>query len=103
MIDVTFASVSSAFSPRGSIGSSSRWNSTCAPTGSFSRGATLTITVLALRRPGCPLLEDLKTLLDDRQRLHKVALKTDEHVGRILIGTPHLLLGFRLSPIEDVL
>src|ERR1700687_489764 len=61
------------------------------------------ITVLVSRRPGCPLLEHFKALLDDRQRLHEIALQAHEDVRGVLVRSAHRLFGLVLSLLEQLL
>src|SRR6185436_19849668 len=89
--------------PCGSIGDSATWYSACAPTGSFRSGATLTIIRLPLGRLRFALLDDFEAPLDDGQGLHKIALETNEDVGRVLVCAAHRLIGLRLRLLEHLM
>src|ERR1700704_6779127 len=91
------ASSRPALSPPGSIGDSAISRATRVPKGCLRRGATLMTTRYHLLANwfGAPLLEHFEALLDDRERLHEVALEADEPVGGVLIRATHRLVGPR--------
>src|SRR3982074_3166039 len=98
------ASSRPALSPRGSIGDSAISKSTRVPNGCLRRGATLMTTRYHLLANwfGAPLLEHFEALFHDRERLHKIALAADGHVGCVRVGATHRLVGFGLGLLLHV-